>query len=71
MASGISNSLPEALQSATTNLSRWLEEEYKLNAAEIGVVLGTGMRYEIAEVVDPQVHVVATIAKTLLAPIPK
>jgi acetamidase/formamidase len=71
MASGISNSLPEALQSATTNLSRWLEEEYKLNTAEIGVVLGTGLRYEIAEMVDPQVHIVAKIAKTLLAPIPK
>jgi amidase len=43
MASGISNSLPEALQAATTNLSRWLEEEYKLNPSEIGVVLGTRM----------------------------
>jgi len=71
MASGISNSLPEALQSATTNLSTWLQEEYKLNASEIGVVLGTGMRYEIAEVVDPQVHIVAKIAKDLLGPIPK
>ncbi len=71
MASGISNSLPEALQSATTNLSTWLQEEYKLNPAEIGVVLGTGMRYEVAEVVDPQVHIVAKIAKSLLEPIPK
>ena len=71
MASGIANSLPEALQAATTNLSRWLEEEYKLNTAEIGVVLGTSMRYEIAEVVDPQVHVVARISKSLLAQIPK
>jgi amidase len=71
MASGIANSLPEALQFATTNLSTWLQEEYKLNPAEIGVVLGTGMRYEVAEVVDPQVHIVAKIAKSLLAPIPK
>ena len=71
MASGISNSLPEAVQAATTNLSRWLEDEYKLNASEIGVVLGTGVRYEIAEVVDPEVHIVAKIAKNLLAAIPK
>jgi amidase len=71
MASGISNSLPEAVQAATTNLSRWIEEEYKLNAAEIGVVLGTAIRYEIAEVVDPEVHVVAKIAKSLLTPIPR
>lgn len=70
-ASGIANSLPEAVQGATTNLARWLEEEYKLNASEIGVVLGTSIRYEIAELVDPEVHVVAKIAKNLLAPIPK
>ena len=71
MASGIANSLPEALQAATTNLSRWLEEEYKLNPAEIGIVLGTGLRYEVAELVDPEIHVVAKIAKSLLAPIGK
>jgi acetamidase/formamidase len=71
MASGVANSLPEALQSATTNLSRWLEEEYKLNAHEIGVVLGTAIRYEIAELVDPQIHVVAKIAKTALSQIGK
>ena len=70
-ASGIANSLPEAVQGATTNLARWLEEEYKLNTSEIGVVLGTGIHYEIAELVDPQVHVVAKIAKSLLSPIPK
>jgi len=71
MASGIANSLPEALQAATTNLSRWLEEDLKLNASEIGVVLGTSMRYEVAELVDPQIHVVAKIAKNMLAAIPK
>jgi acetamidase/formamidase len=71
IASGIANSLQEALQAATTNLSRWLEEEYKLNPAEIGVVLGTSIRYEVAEVVDPRVHIVAKIAKGQLAPIPK
>src|SRR4030095_13226980 len=62
MASGIANSLPEALQAATTNLSQWLEQEYKLNANEIGVVLGTGIRYDVAELVDPLIHVVAKIS---------
>jgi amidase len=71
MASGIANSVQEALQGATTNLSRWLEEEYQLNPAEIAVVLGTAMRYEVAELVDPQVHVVAKIAKSVLAQIAK
>src|SRR5262249_31310824 len=34
MASGIANSLPEAVQRATTNLAQWLTDDYKLNANE-------------------------------------
>jgi amidase len=71
MASGIANSLPDALQAATTNLSQWLEQDYKLSASEIGLVLGTAIRYEVAELVDPQIHVVAKIAKSALAAIPR
>lgn len=67
MASGIANSLPEALQQATTNLARWLEADYKLTANETAVVLGTSIHYDIAEVVDRQIHVVAKIEKSTLA----
>src|SRR5205823_1723361 len=56
MASGIANSLPEALQQATTNLARWLEDDYKLTPNEAAVVLGSSIKYDIAEVVDPLVH---------------
>ncbi len=67
MASGIANSLPDALQQATTNLSQWLAADYKLTANEIALVLGTAIQYDIAEVVDPLVHVVARIDKKVLA----
>ena len=67
MASGIANSLPEALQHATTELLRWLERDYKLSANEAAIVAGSSMRYEIAEVVDPLVHVVAKVNKEVLA----
>jgi acetamidase/formamidase len=67
MASGIANSLPEALQQATTNLARWLTDDYKLTPNEVAIVLGTAMQYQIAEVVDPLVHVVAKIDKKALA----
>ncbi len=30
------------------------------------MVLGSSMRYDIAEVVDPQVHVVAKVSKSAL-----
>jgi amidase len=67
MASGIGGSMDEALRGATTNLVRWLEKRYGLNAAEVSSVLGTSMVYDVAEVVDPQVHIVAKAPKSVLA----
>ena len=71
MASGIAGSLNDALQMATTEISRWLARDYDLNHAEVGLVLGSAMKYDIAEVVDPYVHVVAKVAKKSLAPLQK
>ncbi len=67
MASGIANSLPEALQQATTELVRWIERDYKLSTNEAAIVAGTSIRYDIAEVVDPLVHIVAKLNKDVLA----
>jgi acetamidase/formamidase len=67
MALGIANSLPEALQSATTDLARWLQRDYQLNPNEAAIVLGTSMQYNVAEVVDPLVHIVAKVRKDALS----
>jgi amidase len=67
MAMGIANSLPEALKQATTQLARWLESDYHLTPNETAIVLGTSIRYDVAEIVDPQVNIVAKISKTVLA----
>jgi amidase len=67
MALGIANSLPDAVQSATTELANWLQREYKLEPNEAAIVLGTAMHYNIAELVDPLVHVVAKVPKNALA----
>jgi len=67
MASGIGNSLTLALQKATTALVRWVKREYALTDTEAALVLGTRVRYDIAEVADDQMHVVAKIEKTALA----
>jgi amidase len=69
MASGIAGSLQDALQQATTELARWLERDYKLSPNESNIILGSSIRYDIAEVVDPQVHIVAKIRKAVLAPL--
>jgi len=66
MSLGVANSLPEAVQSATTELADWLERDYKLEPNEAAIVLGTAMQYNIAELVDPLVHVVAKVRKDVL-----
>jgi amidase len=71
MAMGIAGSLPDALRNATTSLARWLERDYHLTPNETAIVLGTSMRYDIAEIVDPQVNVVAKVSKAVLAQLPK
>jgi acetamidase/formamidase len=67
MASGMSQSLDDAFREATTNLVRWLETTYGLNAAEASSVVSTAVIYDIAEYVDPEDHVVAKIPKSVLA----
>ena len=67
MSLGIANSLPEAVQAATTDLANWLQRAYKLEPNEAAIVLGTAIQFNIAEVVDPLVHVVAKIPKDALA----
>ncbi len=71
MAMGIANSLPDAVRQATTQLARWLERDYHLTANESAIVLGTAMRYDVAELVDPQVNVVAKVSKAALAGLTK
>ena len=71
MAMGIANSLPDAVRQATTQLARWLERDYHLTANESAIVLGSAVRYEIAELVDPQINVVAKVSKAALAGLAK
>ena len=67
MSSGIGNSLTDALRQATTQLVNWLQTDYALTPNEAAIVLGTAMQYDIAEVVDPLMHVVAKIRKDVVA----
>ena len=54
-------------ESATTGLATWLERECKLEPNEIAMVMGTSVQYQIAELADPESHVVARIRKDALA----
>ncbi|HEY6328557.1 MAG TPA: acetamidase/formamidase family protein [Blastocatellia bacterium] len=71
MATGVGGSLQDSLQRATTVLARWIEDGYGLNPSEVAMVLGTSIKYDIAEVVDPHVNVVAKVKKSVLAQLTK
>jgi len=67
MAMGIDDSMPNALQHATSSLANWLESDYHLNSTESAFVLGSAVEYDVAAVAVPRFNVVAKIKKSLLA----
>ena len=67
MSMGIGGSISDAVQSATAQLADWLKREYKLNDSEVAILLGAALKYDIAEMVDPQFNVVAKVPKKALA----
>ena len=66
MAIGLNGSIDEAFRDATTELAKWLEQDYGLTPGETAIVLGTAIEYQITEVADRNVSVVAKIQKSKL-----
>jgi amidase len=71
MIMGTGATLDAAMKSATTQMSRWLQDTYGLTPHDVAPLLGTAMQYEIAEVVDSEFNVVAKISKDALTKIRK
>ena len=69
MAIGISGDLHESLRVATSDMARWLTAGYKLNSAELASILGTALKYDVADMVGSQVSIVAKIPRAVLAPL--
>jgi acetamidase/formamidase len=68
---GVSGSVPESLQLATTQLAEWIKKDYKLNDSEIALLFGDVLKYDVAELVDPHFNVAAKIPKSVLATLNK
>ena len=66
MTIGSARPLLQALQHATTELQRWLMNDYGFDERGSSLLLGHAMEYDIANVVDPHFTVVAKIRKDLL-----
>jgi len=68
---GVSGSVPESIQLATTQLAEWMKKDYKLNDSEIALLFGDVLKYDITELVDPHFNVAAKVPKSVLATLNK
>ena len=64
---GIAGSLDRAVEQATSDLVRCLGEAYGLTDTETALVMGTALRYDIPDLVQPWISVSARIDKAALA----
>lgn len=65
MAMGL-GSVEEALRGATSNMARWLVDDYKLTPPEVAEFLGTAAHYHVSEVADRNAGMVLRIEKARL-----
>ena len=66
MTIGLGKNLDDALKEANLGMLKWLQEDYLLSLQEATQVMGTSVKYIIAEVADPKVEIVAMIKKDVL-----
>jgi amidase len=65
-ACGNARPLDQALQHATTELTRWLVADYGLDLRAASTLLGQVIEYEVGNVFDPAYTMVAKIHKSIL-----
>jgi amidase len=63
---GNARPLDQALRHATTEMLRWLQTDYGLDASSVHMLLGQFVRYEIGNVFDPAYTMVCKLPKEVL-----
>ena len=64
---GNARPLDQALQHATTEMARWLEEAYNLDAVTAQTLMGMVVDYEVGNVFDPAYTMICKMPKAVLA----
>ena len=64
---GNARPLDQALQHATTEMLRWLQEDYGLDALSASTLLGQCVEYDVGNVFNPAYTMVCKLAKRFLA----
>ncbi len=67
---GNARPLDQALQHATTEMLRWLQDDYGLDAVAASLLLGQCVEYEVGNVYDPAYTIVCKVSKALLRQLP-
>jgi len=63
---GNARPLDQAVQHATTEMLRWLKEDYELDTTSASLLLGQCVRYDLGNVFDPAYTMVCKVPKALL-----
>jgi amidase len=63
---GNARPLDQAVQHCTTEMVRWLRDDYRLDPSAAGILLGQCVEYEIGNVYDPAYTVVCKLARKYL-----
>lgn len=63
---GNARPLSQALQHATTEMVRWLKEDYGLDALSAGILASQTFRYEVGNIFDPAYTMVCKVKKDVL-----
>jgi amidase len=63
---GNARPLDQAVQHATTEMLRWLKDDYGLDQTSANLLLGQCVRYDVGNVFDPAYTMVCKVPKTLL-----
>ena len=64
---GNARPLDQALQHATTEMLRWLAEDYGLDLHDAGILLGQCVEYDLGNVFDPAYTMVCKVPRRVLA----
>jgi amidase len=63
---GNARPLDQAVQHATTEMLRWLKEDYELDATSASLLLGQCVKYDLGNVFDPAYTMVCKVPKAMV-----
>jgi amidase len=67
IAFGVTGSVPESIQVATSELAKWIKKDYKLSDSEVAILFASTLKYDVTELVDPRFNVAAKVPRSVLA----